>query len=248
MKGFYLIKRTYGNALFLHPFHDSRTVSDFDQQKGIRVYVSDRITESEKENFLYAIYAGIDASVNRWIQELKYIPRFINAAAVFLVVYFFMSFVIRDPIPVLDELLVSGAAAVGVYLWTAARNRKSDIAMKKRIELKRLADESTFTVDSTLKDVEELLKQYDEMSAVTLADKVCGEEGGLEQLPGNPVLAEIQAYLENLLKRHDRQRAVMKRLPRVNTDREKEIMSAHLLTLSGRKRIDLPLIALFRSL
>ncbi|MBL7006278.1 MAG: hypothetical protein ISR78_04275 [Spirochaetia bacterium] len=248
MSGFYLIKRTFGKSLYLNPFLNKKWVIDWDLEEQIKIKVSNKISEQDKEDYLFELYTGIDSGVNSWIQELKYIPRFINSALAFLVVYFFMSFVIRDPFPVIDELIAGAAAAVGIYFLTAARNRKSDIAMKKRIELKNQADQAAFIVDEKLLVLEELLLAYDEMSAVTLSDKICGDEGGITLLEKTEKTADIAEDVRILLHRNENHKKILRRLPSVNTEREITAMSAHLLNLAGRRKIDLPLLALYRSL
>jgi len=248
MSGFYLIKRTFGKSLYLHPFLKKKWTIDWNPEKDIVTEISNKISSEDKEDYLFELYAGIDRGVNSWIQELKYIPRFINSALAFLVVYFFMSFVIRDPIPVIDELLIGAAAAVGIYLWTAARNKKSDIAMKKRIELKNQADQAAFKVDEKLLVMEEMLLEYDEMPAVTLSDKICGDEGGISIPERTEKTADIAEYIQIILYRNDKHKKILRRLPSVNTEREKTMMSANLLNLAGRRRIDLPLLALYRSM
>jgi len=248
MSGFYLIKRTFGKSLYLHPFLKKKWTIDWEPEKNIVIEISNKISSENRENYLFELYTGIDRGVNSWIQELKYIPRFINSALAFLIVYFFMSFVIRDPIPVIDELLIGAAAAVGVYLFTAARNKKSDIAMKKRVELKNQADQAAFKVEEKLLIMEEKLLEYDEMSAVTLSDKICGDEGGITVLMKTERTANIADYIQLILNRNDKQKKILRRLPSVNTEREKTAMSAHLLNLSGRRKIDLPLLALYRSM
>lgn len=248
MIGFYLIKRTFGKSLFLHPFLKKKWTIDWDPDKHIVTEISSKISQEEKDEYLFELYIGIDRGVNSWIQELKYIPRFINSAAAFLVVYFFMSFVIRDPIPVIDELLIASAAAFGIFLWTAARNKKSNIAMKKRIELKNQADQAAFKIEESFLETEELLLELDEMSTVTLADKVCGDEGGLKYVEKSEKTANIAEYILILLNRNEKHKKIIRRLPTINTNREKTSMSAQLLNLAGKRKIDLPLLALYRSL
>jgi hypothetical protein len=248
MRGFYLLKRTYGRTLYLHPFLQKKEVAKWDSNEAVTAAVSSEITQSEKDDYLYELYKQIDHGVDSWIQELKYIPRLLNSAAAFLVIYFFLSFVIRDPIPVLDELLAATAGAAAFYLWTASKNRKSEIAMKKRMELKTQAEKANFIVNDALHELENTLLEYDEMPAITLADKVCGEEGGLTLLPRHGLYTEAADYIGILLEKNEQQRKILRRLPSVNTSKEITSMSAHLLHLAARKKIDLPLIALYLSI
>jgi hypothetical protein len=59
--------------------------------------------------------------VRAWINERRFIPRFLIASAVFLVVYLFMSLVIIDPIPVVDEVLIAGGVAIFSFVIAGRR-------------------------------------------------------------------------------------------------------------------------------
>ena len=248
MKPFYALRRNSNDLILLTPFLDRREVVSWEDED-IIVQLSGSCEPSIEETIQYRLYSAIDAAVDAWIQELKYIPRLINSALAFLVSYFFFSFVVRDPVPVLDEMLLSGGAAVAVYIWTAAKNRKSDLATKKRMELKNLVDASECRVDESLSSYEQLLNVYDEMPPLTLADKLTGNDETLDpvELPAQSEV--VQAYLGLYLRQFDRYRKALDALDDSRmTGRQRERLSARLLTMSRNRKIDLPLIALFRSL
>ena len=63
------------------------------------------------------------------------IPRLIISAVVFLVAYLFFSLVIRDPLPMLDEIIISFA----LFLMVKAFNKLKENAKKKEEEAKAAA-------------------------------------------------------------------------------------------------------------
>ncbi len=244
MKPFYCLQRTYGNEILLTPFNDKKEVISWDDQE-IAVTVSTEADSALKETIQYRLYGAIDLAVDAWIQELKYIPRLVNSALAFLAAYFFFSFVVRDPIPILDEMLLASGAAVAVYLWTAARNRKSELATKKRTELKNLVDACSYTTGSTLAFYEGLLKTFDEMAPLTLADKVSGNDDEFEpvDLPSDAPI--IHDYLTELLREQDKNRTALSSVnDRTMREDQRVRLSARLLTQARNRKIDLPLIAL----
>lgn len=248
MKFFYGLQRKYGNLILLTPFLVKKEVISWGDEM-IKVKLSSSADTAVKETVVYRLYSEIDIAVDAWIQELKYIPRLINSALTFLVVYFFFSLVVRDPIPMLDEFIFSSGASFGVYMWTASKNRKSELATKKRAELKNLVDAAEYEEDDTMALYEGLLIEFDEMAPLTLADKIAGNDDALPkvELPENSEV--IKDFLAIVLMREERTKKVLLRLEDEHMSQEKrERLSARLLSLAKNRKIDLPLIALYRTL
>lgn len=248
MKKVFIIERTYGGKkLYLHPLQLKKSLAGWDPEEPVEVTLSHELTEDSREDLLYVLYTAIDKAVDSWIQELKYIPRFINSAVAFTVLYFFFSLVIRDPIPLLDELLLAGGGAVALYFFTAAKNRKSDRAMKMRVEVKEQMGQYSVVESLEMSALEELLKKYDETPTITLSEMVCGNEGGLDTLSSQSSELLI-GYLGDYLLKNERHKKILRKLDSVNTDREKELFSAYLMNLSAHRKIDLPLLSLYLSI
>jgi hypothetical protein len=244
-----IIRRENGTKLFLSPFLDEEEVVGWGEQP-IEIAVADEADSGIKEDALYLLYTYIDRAVDSWVQELKYIPRLINSALTFLIVYFFFSFVIRDPLPMVDEIILASGAAAAVYLWTAGRNRKSDIARKRRTELKLLADSAEITHESTAGLLEQRLRELDGTDLLQLSEQVSGAEGELEKLDlSKDEREQMGNYLLLLLNERDRNKKVLRKLyERTLTSSEREKLSARFYVLSKEGKIDLPLIGLYQSI
>lgn len=249
------LKRLYGDSLVLHPFRQKRDVIDLVEREPLTVVYSHEPDEDEKLRSHYVLYSLVDDAVTDWIQELKYIPRLLWSALVFILVYFFTSFVIRDFIPLIDEILISGGAAVLMYGRVASKNRKSDIASKRRIELKQLVDEGKQAVEASLVPIEEALAIYDETPLLTLADTVTGREPDTVQLHRNRTTEKLLDYLDlYLFSLNKKQKKYVRRILSLRNgsisssernEKEAEMLSSNLLQLGNRKTIDLPIIALY---
>ncbi|MGM0431328.1 MAG: hypothetical protein ACQEQU_01280 [Spirochaetota bacterium] len=249
MEKHYYIRRSDARDLFLSPFFEKSRVVSWEEEPIVVETAADPQALPE-EHILYFLYSLIDRAVDAWIQELKYIPRLLNSAAAFLVLYFFFSFVVRDPIPIVDEILFSGAGAFGVYVWTARRNRKSDIAQKRRTELKRLADAAEVNGNNgALKQMEEALTRLEQEDVLKLCEQIVWEPTGCADVDLGEDGEEIMNYLTTYIRSKRVPARLLKHVLDPPKDEEKkEGLAARLLILTREKKIDLPLIGLFASL
>lgn len=82
--------------------------------------------------------------------------RLAASAISFVAVYFFLSIVIRDPVPLVDELLLSGAIAWGLFGYLRRSSERSG-AFGRRLVALRAALDRTLFVESPVVDYFEAL-------------------------------------------------------------------------------------------
>ena len=158
------IYRKDGSALFLHPFDNLNKFLEITKNSEI---VGKYGTEPRVESltlFRNDLYRLIEDAVKSWISEVKFIPRFIISTVVFLLAYFVSSFLIRDPLPILDEVLIALAAGIISYFLLNKKDQSSAQALKKRVELRTTVDRIVFNDDSFVKEVEEYLQRNESES------------------------------------------------------------------------------------
>lgn len=175
----YHISRSDGTPLFLHPITRTDDVlKRLPKAELVGRYGREPRVESLTllRNELYRL---IETAVKEWIGEARFIPRFVLAAVVFLVSYLFMSLVIRDPLPLVDELLIAGGAAVATYIVIGRRNLQSDPALRRRIQLRERVDGVYFSESEFVMQVEKLLNELEQMDP---ADRVLRAASG-QKLP-----------------------------------------------------------------
>ncbi len=252
----YIIQRSRFTSLYLTPFEDAKLSSKWVVENPITWYASTNLTSQEKDRALYTLYSQIDRGVDRWVVDARYVPRLLISAAVFLIVYFFFALAIRDPIPVIDELVLGLAAAIGTGVFLSRRDKKSDMAVRRRLELKQAALRSEFALLEGLEKLEDYLSDMLRFETLDLADQLTltkkselqaleigGEEGG-----------EWIKEVRQMLKRHveisnPKLFEWYKKLTLVHQRGVgDEVLAARLVKAAVRKEIDLPLLALMVAL
>ncbi len=168
----YHLYRKEGDSLLIHPFATpEKLVSSLESNEIIGKYGKEPNVEALTvlKNQLYRMS---ESWVRTWISDLKFIPRFLISALVFLFVYFFCAFIIRDPIPVLDEILIGSGSAFFVYLLLGRKDAKSDAAAKKKLSLKTAIDRILFTESNYVKGLEEYLHKNESSSIDNLIQEI----------------------------------------------------------------------------
>ncbi|PKL12436.1 MAG: hypothetical protein CVV52_10085 [Spirochaetae bacterium HGW-Spirochaetae-8] len=251
MKSCFILRRDHGPSIYLTPFQAINTSSTWNEEEEITWFSSSALSTHEKDDALFSLYMQIDRGVDRWIQDARYIPRLLMSAAVFLVTYFFFSLAVRDPLPMVDELLISSGVSVAFAMYLTKRDKKSEMAMKRRMELKQNASRSDFELLDTLTLYEDYLTKCTYLDSIELADRL--SLTGNADLP----LLEIpeankgpwQTELADLLLEHLRIKRALeyKKYHEILEIRKNkkgdEAFSARLLKLAMAKSIDLPLLA-----
>lgn len=240
------INRKEGDPLLLHPFEGPDQLvaalegSEIHGRYGQEPRV-ETLTLLKNE-----LYRMVETGVQRWISDKRFTPRFLISAGVFVFAYFFLSYVIRDPVPLIDELAISLAASVVTYFLLGRRDLRSDVAAKKRVSLRGAVDQVVFNESAFAKMIEETLQER--------------ESGTLEDLVGSLLSPGDRAVLDG--EDHDEARCFVEtieaRFGLRSTRREERLFKRYLQgekpDLEGIKRwaqsrkIDVALYAVYRKL
>ncbi len=169
--------RKEGESIVLHPFDTGeRLLSQIETGA-----VAGRYGEEPRVEALTALRAELyrlaDQGVQQWISNLRFVPRFLAAAGVFLLAYFFFSFVVRDPLPVLDEVALGVGAAVIVYSLIRRADAGSERARAKRAEVRAAVDRITFVESAFVRSVEQALVESEAGSLVGWVERMAGSAG-----------------------------------------------------------------------
>jgi hypothetical protein len=252
MKSCFVLRRDRGASIYLTPFQSVNASGAWNEQEEITWFSSSALTTHEKDDALFSLYLQMDRGVDRWIQDARYLPRLLLSAGVFLVTYFFFSLAVRDPIPMFDELLIAGGAAVAFAVYLTKRDKKSEMAMKRRMELKQNASRSDFELLDSLTLYEDYLIKCTYLDSIELADRLAltGDADlptlEIPEANAGPWQAEFADLLvENLrITRATEYKKYLQILEIRKNKKGDEAFSARLLKLAMAKSIDLPLLAL----
>lgn len=239
------IYRKDGTALFLHPFDSLVKLSSVLRKCEIQGKYGLEPRVESLTLFRNDLYRMIEGAVKNWVMETRFIPRFLLSASVFLLAYLFLAFVIRDPIPVIDEILIGGGLAIVAYFLLGRRDQRSNYALRARVDLRTAVDRIVFTENPFVKEVEEALQQND-------AD---GRDKVLRQMLEDPQrrfnaadendLRQMLQYLEKRFstKEYKKQEKLITRAKNVaRNESDVEVISKW----SESKKIDLSLFDIYR--
>lgn len=155
----YHLYRKDDSSLFLHPFEeDEKLVDTLEEAEVVGKYGREPRVEA-MTMFRNELYRIVEDKVNSWISEVRFIPKFLISAGIFIATYFILAFVVRDPIPVIDELAVGLGVSIGAFFLLGRRDRRSDMSLKKRVSLRSAVDRIHFQADPFVKEVEDALQQ-----------------------------------------------------------------------------------------
>ena len=158
------IFRSDGQSLFLHPLNNpDKLIAQLENAEVIGRYGREPRVEA-LTLFRNELYREIETGVKRWLADIRFIPKFLISAVVFIIAYFFLSFVIRDPIPLIDEIAISLGVSVVLYYLLGRKDISSEKATKKRLVLRSAVDKITFCQSPFVKQVEEILHQNESSS------------------------------------------------------------------------------------
>jgi hypothetical protein len=153
------IRKADNSGLYLHPFENFEKMIS----RGNSLFVEGKYGEEPVIESLTAfrnnLYRIVENSVNNWIAESRFVPRFLSSALVFLIVYFILSFVVRDPLPMVDEIAAGLVSSVIFYFAMGKKYKRSAPASRLRGHYRGVVDRIVFQESEFVKTVEFLIGQ-----------------------------------------------------------------------------------------
>ncbi len=246
----YYLQRQKRESLCLSPYLDVENANRLQEDEQVILKASGMLTKNQRDEVSYCLYNAIDFSVDRWIQNKQYVPRLLLSALVFTAAYFVLSLAIRDPLPMVDELLISGGLAVFTWVSLAKRDTRSSVAQRRRNALKVKSSEREEVIEDELFALEQYIDDLHNADALELCHSLCL----VSNQPLKPLSyegpSEVSKTLSHLLDLHlrvkDRSlyRIVLKVLKRRQQKKSDASLAQHLFHLQVQQKLDLPLLVL----
>ena len=164
--------RKEGDSIILHPFTSPEKLTGSLEHHEIRARYGSEPRVETLTLLKNDLYRMVEMGVKKWVSDVRFIPKFIISAAAFLVVYFFLSIVIPDPIPVIDEVGIGLAVALVTYFLLGRRDIKSNLAGKRRLTLRTAVDRIVFLESPFVKSIEENLHENESGTIEEIAQKI----------------------------------------------------------------------------
>ena len=239
------IYRKDGTTLFLHPFDSLGKLLLVLKRADVQGKYGREPRVESLTLFRNDLYRMIEAAVKSWVLEAKFIPRFLMSAAVFLLAYIFLSFVVRDPIPIIDETLIGGALAVAAYFLLGRRDQRSNLALRKRVELRTAVDRIVFREDPFVRQVEEALQRNESEGREKVLRQMLDNVSERFSFSEEDDVRQMVSYLEKRFSTKDYKKQE-KLLSRAH-DKESYKKNVEVLSRwSESKKIDVSLFEIYR--
>ncbi len=176
--------------MFFHPFEADEESVELLAASRIRGLYGEEPPVSALTGFRNELYLIAERALRRWNAEDRFLIRFLGASAVFVVAFLFLSIVVRDPVPLLDELLISLAVSIAAYFALVRRDLSSQRVERRRIEIRSAIDRTVFEESELVHRLEETLHAH-EGNGVPALD----QQAVLFDEADSGVAAEILSYL-----------------------------------------------------
>lgn len=204
-EGIIHLQRLKGESLFLYPFENPREMIRDDE---VAPWTGWYGREPEMEALTVckeSLHKNIDKGVMAWLSEELFVPRFLAAAGGFTLVFFFMSFVLRDPFPLVDEIVAGLAAGIALFLFWGKRQYHSVVAQQKKVNARNRVEGIKLHHHPLLEEMEAYLHKieyhYEEDFTEAFLDPPEGL--GEDQALLKRVVENLEIYLgKGDLKRH----------------------------------------------
>ena len=169
------IEHPSGSPIILHPFQTDQDVIERLPHAEVQgLYGHDPRVETITL-IRTILYKRIESSVQSWLKEKRFLKKFLISSGVFLFVYLGLTVGMRDPIPMVDELLAATAASVGLYYYLAKRDQNSEPAVRKRVQLRGKVDSVRFSHHPGISRIESYLKDHPSMTKEEVLEYIAGE-------------------------------------------------------------------------
>ena len=178
---------------------DSETTDKVD----LGIYSSGLLEWEDEQALMLSLKSDARMAVSHWIQERRYVVRLIVSAIIFVLAYFVFSLAVRDPIPMIDELLIGLALAAVYWVYAKGKDEKAHVAIVKREAIYRAIEETDVTYADMLETIEERYNAYREYDVLTITDMIA--EGRIFKLDIDPDDADLfrefkEVFLEQMKK------------------------------------------------
>ncbi|HSV56499.1 MAG TPA: hypothetical protein VLH39_05255 [Magnetospirillaceae bacterium] len=154
----FLVRRKSGGYLILHPFRAGDSV--FDRRAGIvleGMYASEPAA-GEAEAVRLELHGQLEKGLRADALDRGFYARLLASGGAFLALYLFLSILIRDPVPLVDELLVGGLGAFAVWFALERRALSSGAFALRAAGLGRALDSAIFRPSGAVRVLEETLQ------------------------------------------------------------------------------------------
>jgi hypothetical protein len=132
------------SPIVVHPFSDATPYTSAEGNSIAGRYGVGEIP-SHADPIRTELYAAMEKGARKYFLDKGYYLRLAMSAAVFVFVYLFLSIIVRDPVPLIDELLLGSLASAAVFFASERKALSSRFHLETVLHLRRALDIAYFS-------------------------------------------------------------------------------------------------------
>ena len=175
-----------------------------EEENSLNIYGANNLTIAERQNLEACVKRDISKKVYSFFYDRTYLKRVVFSGLLFLLAYLFLSIVIRDPIPLVDELVIS---SVLVILLNTNLTKKIKARVKnERVVLltEDLLPEVNETILEEIREAEDYLYEVKQLSKYDVYQKALNNVVDFNtKLPEDFVRLIVKAQSRSIVKKLD---------------------------------------------
>ncbi|KGE73766.1 hypothetical protein [Spirochaeta lutea] len=148
------LKNPDGTSRFFHPFGESVPYPTGDDTIPVFGLFGKEPRVEAIRWFRDSLFGEIEKKIDQLVLERSFIPRFLVASGIFLAGFLSLSLFIRDPLPLLDEILISGGVSIVVFFTLKRRSGVTKEGVDRKLICKEIIDSVHFTRDEGIEIIE----------------------------------------------------------------------------------------------
>lgn len=182
-------------TIVLHPFDIPDIFKSAETGSIIGRYGSGE-SPRDADSIRTALYASMEKGTRRYYLNKGYYLRLALTTGTFIVVYLFLSILVRDPVPLIDELLLGLLASAAVFFASERRALSSPRHLESVLKFRRAIDGAFFS-ESRIVDLVEAWRD----EAVALGPAAFYKADDMEPVLNDDEKEEALAFCSLLARR-----------------------------------------------
>lgn len=148
--------------------HEENIFLESLEEDELRICYGSQLFEDDNIFIKTELKTTIGTAVNKWINDSRFVAHLLMSAAVFLISFYFLSYVIRDPLPMIDEIILS--LLLGGLAWYRLKNQDyhSEKVVHRKIEFEQYLSSIKMEQMDYLKQIELYLEKLSDMESAEL--------------------------------------------------------------------------------
>lgn len=191
----YVFVLNSSKPIVLHPFDTAEIFKAAETGSIIGRYSSGE-SPRDADSIRTALYASMEKGTRRYYLNKGYYFRLALTTGTFILVYLFLSIFVRDPVPLIDELLLGSLAAAAVFFASERRALSSPRHLESVLRFRRAIDGAYFS-ESRIVDLVEAWRD----EAVALGPAAFYKADAVEPVLGDDEREEALALCSSLARR-----------------------------------------------